>query len=158
MNRYTQKQIADNLGTNKQKVYRYIRDHHIKSVAKKGQTYIYDETVLEQIRRELNGGKYNYTDVVELLKQQLADKDRELKAKDKQLATQAQQITASTKLADQAQQLQLDLQQQLKALQAPQTPQGGQGEGTTTVSQPSTQPKEKAPNEPKKRHWWQFGR
>lgn len=43
------KQIADELGIDKQKVYRFINNNHIKETVQKGQTKLYDETVQNRI-------------------------------------------------------------------------------------------------------------
>lgn len=66
--------------------------------------------------------------VVNLLKGQLAEKDKQLEAKDKQITALTEALQKAQQITDQAQHLQANSEQRLLALQAP------------------------------KKHWWSFGK
>jgi predicted transcriptional regulator YheO len=50
----TTKQLADTLGIDKQKVYRYIKKHNIKEAHQSGSTLYYDEAVEVRISQEFS--------------------------------------------------------------------------------------------------------
>lgn len=69
-----------------------------------------------------------FASIVNLLKGQLAEKDKQLEAKDKQIEALTEALQKAQQITDQAQHLQANSEQRLLALQAP------------------------------KKHWWPFGK
>ena len=69
-----------------------------------------------------------FASIVNLLKGQLAEKDKQLEAKDKQIEALTEALQKAQQITDQAQHLQANSEQRLLALQAP------------------------------KKHWWSFGK
>ena len=89
-----------------------------------------------------NVGSEQLNAVIQVLKNQLQEKDKQMAEKDRQIAE-------AHKLADQAQHLQLTAESKLKELQQPQMPH------TTSVDVSSSK-QDNSPREPVKRHWWQI--
>lgn len=101
---WTMKQIADELGVNKMKVYRTINRHEISESFKKGQALYYNEDARKQIEQFINENPThtgNNKEVVEDFKESL----------NKQIKNQQEQIENLTKLLDQSQRLQLIAEQ-----------------------------------------------
>jgi AcrR family transcriptional regulator len=93
----TIKQIADELGVDKQRVYRYIKANHINEahqergvmyftdvVEKAVIRYFYDETTSSDVHHDVHQTTSNDT-VVVALKQELNAKNAQLEVKDKQI-------------------------------------------------------------------------
>lgn len=80
------KQIADELGVDKQRVYRFINKECIEEVAQSGQMKLYDETAQNRIKQHFlqsqpnQRSKSNETDetVIEALLKQLEIKDKQI--------------------------------------------------------------------------------
>lgn len=99
---WTMKQIADNLGVNKMKVYRTVTNNSIPYAYKKGQTLYFNATSKATIEDLITPNQSKIT------KLSLAV----LKSLNEEIASQQEQIARLTKLLDQSQKLQLLAQQQ----------------------------------------------
>lgn len=156
----TIKQISDELGVDKQKVYRYIKKNHIKEVhqecisealQKKGTKY-YDEvgeslikqgfsdnTASDEVQQEVHHNHINDAVIdtllmqIEVLKNELDVKNEQIKEKDKQLSD-------TLKALDQAQQLHAIAENKVKLLEEQQE------------EKKSVEP----PEQPEQKHWWNF--
>lgn len=100
-------------------------------------------------------------DIIAELRERLADKDNtiallkdQLNVKDKQIADDHKTIDTISKLADQAQQLDLTTHGQQKQLQEV------DGSVVSKLNSPNskTEPAEDTNKPPNKHHWWQLGR
>lgn len=115
----TIKQIADNLGLDKQKVYRYIKKNHINELHQNGQVMWFDDAVEIRIKKAFS----NETTSNELHHEavQTASFDtvllEQIKLLSKQLEEKDRQISNLQKLADQAQQLQAIAENKIKLLE-----------------------------------------
>ena len=148
---YSQKDIADRLGTSKSTVYRIIKELGLTHSTKQSQTMLYDESVLKSVKKDFENRKLVQGSVNESAK----SNDELIAQLKDDLQHERENVANLTRLLDQSQQLQLSLQQQLKALKAPQ-------EATTTSENNSkanddetTKNTEKATTEPDKLKWWQ---
>ena len=129
----TVKQIADELGISKQKVYRFIVRNHITASSEVKQSKLYDEAAEKLIKQGfLEDQPYqkshheahkNHNEpvrdvvseaVIELLQkelehknEQLREKDRQIREKDKQISEMQAQLSVNQKLIDQEQQLRM---------------------------------------------------
>lgn len=156
----TIKQIADELGVDKQKVYRYIKKNHIKEVnqerftdvlQKNGAKY-YDEvaealikqgfsdnTASDDVHQEVHQNYINdavidtFLKQIEVLKNELDMKNDQIKEKDKQLSD-------TLKALNQAQQLHAIAENKVKLLEEKQE--------EKRVVEPAPEPEQK--------HWWQI--
>ena len=167
----TIKQIADELGLDKQKVYRYIKKNHIKEVyqecisealQKNGVKY-YDEvaeslikqgfsdnTTSNEVHQEVHQKHINDT-VIDTLLEQIREKDKQLKEKDNQIAEKDNQMAALNKRLEESHRL-LDQSQQLQAMAASKIKllEEKQEEEKAIEPAPVSEP------EPEKKHWWHF--
>ena len=148
---YSQKDIADRVGTSKSTVYRIIKELGLKHSTKQSQTMLYDESVLKSVKKDFENRKLVQGSVNESAK----SNDELIAQLKDDLQHERENVANLTRLLDQSQQLQLSLQQQIKALKAPQ-------EATTTSENNSkanddetTKNTEKATTEPDKLKWWQ---
>ena len=148
---YSQKDIADRIGTSKSTVYRIIKELGLKHSTKQSQTMLYDESVLKSVKKDFENRKLVQGSVNESAK----SNDELIAQLKDDLQHERENVANLTRLLDQSQQLQLSLQQQIKALKAPQ-------EATTTSENNSkanddetTKDTEKATTEPDKLKWWQ---
>lgn len=126
----TVKQIADELGVSKQKVYRFIVRNHITASSEVKQSKLYDEAAEILIKQGLLEGELyqkshheahqNHINdtvrevVIELLRkeleqknEQLQEKDRQIREKDRQISEMQAQLSMNQKLIDQEQQLRM---------------------------------------------------
>ena len=97
----TLKQIADELGISKQRVYRYVKENHIGEAVQDGQAKWYDEAVQNQIKshftknephHESHQGHINEA-IYDALVKQLEEKDKQIEYLQKAL-DQEQQLHA----------------------------------------------------------------
>lgn len=155
----TIKQIAEEIGVSKQKVYRYIKKNHIKEVhqecisetlQKNGAKY-YDKVAENLIKQGLSDNiasdevqqevHQNHTDdiVIDTLLKQIDMLQSELDVKNEQIKEKDKQISDTLKALDQAQQLQARAENKVKLLE-------------------EKQEEEKAiePEQPEKKKWWEF--
>ena len=112
---------------------------------------LYDESVLKSVKKDFENRKLVQGSVNESAK----SNDELIAQLKDDLQHERENVANLTRLLDQSQQLQLSLQQQIKALKAPQ-------EATTTSENNSkanddetTKNTEKATTEPDKLKWWQ---
>ena len=148
---YSQKDIADRVGTSKSTVYRIIKELGLKNSTKQSQTMLYDESVLKAVRSEFEARKLAQNSPSESVQN-----NNELIAQLKDdLQHEREQVEKLTKLLDQSQQLQLNLQQQIKALKAPQDTTAASESNSKTNDDETTKDTEKAAKEPEKLKWWQ---
>lgn len=114
----TLKQMSDELGISKQKIYRYIKKNNINEVYQRDSTMYYDEVVQSQIKQEFTQ-KEVHQEVhqmhinevaIDMLSKQLEVLQNELEVKNKQIAEMQ-------KLLDQEQQLSMSKQQQVLQLE-----------------------------------------
>lgn len=148
---FSQKDIADRVGTSKSTVYRIIKELGLKNSTKKSQTMLYDESVLNAVRKSFEARKLAQNSSTES-----GQNSDELIAQLKDdLQHEREQVANLTKLLDQSQQLQLSLQQQIKLLKAPQDSSGASESNSKSSSEENTEGKEKTTTEPEKLKWWQ---
>lgn len=148
---YSQKDIADRLGTSKSTVYRIIKELGLKNATKQSQTMLYDESVLKAVRKDFEARKLNQNSPAE----SVHSNDELIAQLKDDLQHEREQVANLTKLLDQSQQLQLNLQQQIKALQAPQEATAASESNSKTNDDETTKDTEKAAKEPEKLKWWQ---
>lgn len=98
----TIKQLADELGVSKQRVYRYIKNNCINEAYQENGVMYFDDTAEKAIikglsvfdaRRDIHHDVHHdthYETVIDVLKQQLSAKDEQIKA----LQAQVSQLTA----------------------------------------------------------------
>lgn len=130
----TIKQLSDEIGVDKQKVYRYIKKNHINEAHQENGVMYYDETVQMQIKQALSQNEAHHEAyqnhineaVIDTLLKQSEMLKNELEAKNRQIAEMQ-------KLLDQEQQLRMAEHQRVLLL-------------------------EQQEEEPQKKHWWKFGK
>lgn len=136
----TVKQIADELGVSKQKVYRFIVRNHITASSEVKQSKLYDEAAEISIKQgfleeklyqkshhEVHQNHINDTvseAVIELLRkeleqknEQLQEKDRQIREKDRQISEMQAQLSMNQKLIDQEQQLHMVTERKLQLIE-----------------------------------------
>lgn len=148
---YSQKDIADRLGTSKSTVYRIIKELGLKHSTKQSQTMLYDESVLKSVKKDFENRKLVQGSVNESAK----SNDELIAQLKDDLQHERETVANLTRLLDQSQQLQLSLQQQLKALKAPQEATTASENNSKANDEETTKDKEKAATEPEKLKWWQ---
>lgn len=152
---YSQKDIADRIGTSKSTVYRIIKELGLKHSTKQSQTMLYDESVLKSVKKDFENRKLVQGSVNESAK----SNDELIAQLKDDLQHERETVANLTRLLDQSQQLQLSLQQQIKALKAPQkTPPEattGKENASKAEAKETTDDTKNATEQPDKRHWWQ---
>lgn len=152
---YSQKDIADRLGTSKSTVYRIIKELGLKHSTKQSQTMLYDESVLKSVKKDFENRKLVQGSVNESAK----SSDELIAQLKDDLQHERENVANLTRLLDQSQQLQLSLQQQIKALKAPQKTPPEATTGTENASKAeakeTTDDTKNTTEQPDKRHWWQ---
>ena len=148
---YSQKDIADRVGTSKSTVYRIIKELGLKNATKQSQTMLYDESVLKAVRKDFEARKLNQNSPAE----SVHSNDELIAQLKDDLQHEREQVANLTKLLDQSQKLQLNLQQQLKALKAPQEATTASENNSKANDDETTKDTEKAAKEPEKLKWWQ---
>lgn len=148
---YSQKDIADRLGTSKSTVYRIIKELGLTHSTKQSQTMLYDESVLKSVKKDFENRKLVQGSVNESAK----SNDELIAQLKDDLQHERENVANLTRLLDQSQQLQLSLQQQLKALKAPQEATTASEDNSKANDDETTKDTEKATTEPDKLKWWQ---
>lgn len=148
---YSQKDIADRVGTSKSTVYRIIKELGLKNATKQSQTMLYDESVLKAVRKDFEARKLSQNSPAE----SVHSNDELIAQLKDDLQHEREQVANLTKLLDQSQKLQLNLQQQLKALKAPQKATAASENNSKANDEETTKDTEKAAKEPEKLKWWQ---
>ena len=118
----TIKQIADELGIDKQRVYRYIKKNHINEAHQKNGVMYYDEVVESSIKRaflqkEPHQVSASNDAVIDVLMKQSEMLQKELEIKNKQIEELNNRLAENQKLLDQAQQLHAMTEQKIKLLE-----------------------------------------
>jgi hypothetical protein len=129
----TIKQIADELGVSKQKVYRFIVRNHITASSEVKQSKLYDEAAETLIKQGFLEGKLyqkshheahqNHINdtvseaVIELLRKELEQKNEQLQEKDRQISEMQAQLSMNQKLIDQEQQLHMVTERKLQLIE-----------------------------------------
>ncbi|MCP9334127.1 replication protein B [Lentilactobacillus hilgardii] len=109
---YTMKQIADSIGIDKTKVWRFIRDNNIREYSKNGRVLLFDE---QQRVRIIKGVKSNDVHSMNERKNDSNLSDKELISVLKnELEQKNKEIDKFQKLLDQQQQLNLSSQKLLE--------------------------------------------
>lgn len=153
----TIKQLADELGVDKQKVYRYIKKNHIKEVnqeciseaSQKNGVKYYDEVAEILIKQGFSNNiasdkvHQNYINdtVVDSLLKQIETLRNELDVKNEQIKEKDKQISDTLRALDQAQQLQAMAESKVKLLEE-------------KVLEPA--PESEPEQEKEKKKWWKF--
>lgn len=109
---WTLKQIADELGISKQKVYRYVKEHHINEARQSGQTKWYDDTAQAQIKAHF------LTTTASAEPHHEAHQDSVYDALLKQLEIKDSQIAELQRLLDQEQKLHAMAQAKIELLES----------------------------------------
>lgn len=148
---YSQKDIADRIGTSKSTVYRIIKELGLKHSTKQSQTMLYDESVLKSVKKDFENRKLVQGSVNESAK----SNDELIAQLKDDLQHERETVANLTRLLDQSQQLQLSLQQQIKALKAPQEATTASENNSKVNDEETTKDTEKAATEPEKLKWWQ---
>ena len=148
---YSQKDIADRLGTSKSTVYRIIKELGLTHSTKQSQPMLYDESVLKSVKKDFENRKLVQGSVNESAK----SNDELIAQLKDDLQHERENVANLTRLLDQSQQLQLSLQQQIKALKAPQEATTPSEHNSKANDDETTKNTEKATTEPDKLKWWQ---
>lgn len=135
----TIKQIADELGIDKQKVYRFIKKNCINEVNKNESVKRYDEVAQKQIKQGLKQNEVHKESASKHIN------DTVIETLLKQLDTKDQQIAELQKLLDQAQQLNMADKKRIEELEEKQKSQAIE-ENQAAVVEPGEQ----------KKTWWKF--
>ena len=163
----TIKQIADELGVDKQRVYRYIRKNHINEAHQKNGVMHYDEATEMLIKQGFSENKSLHEAHHEVLQNHISDTvneaviemlQNELQAKNEQIAALTEELALERQhsreqsdrlavLADQAQKLQLV---QLK-------PELAETDADRQAAVPTdVEKKQGVPDSGTEKKWWQF--
>ena len=163
----TIKQIADELGVNKQKVYRFIVKNHITASSEVKQSKLYDEAAEMMIKshfdrittscerssepHQKSGNEMLLEQLIkelEVKNEQLSEKDRQIREKDRQIAEMQAQLSKNQKLIDQEQQLRMVTERKFQLLEQQQK------DGNKAFQEEEMQQgvSEKA----EEKHWWKF--
>lgn len=125
---YTTLEISKKIGSNKQRVYRYIKRNNIKEAHQEAGVMYYSEKVLNLIKQDFNDNKENNNSHQEALHNHINDmknealvkqleiKDIQLENKDKQLAQANERLADMQRLLDQQQRLTLSSVQEAQTL------------------------------------------
>jgi len=108
----TMKQIANDIGVSKQKVYRYVKANHIKVIQKNESRFLFDEAAEVLIKQHFNqntSSQSHQSDsgentIISLLEKELEFRNEQIKIKDKlieDLAGQLKETTAALACAQQ---------------------------------------------------------
>lgn len=123
----TIKQIADEIGTSKQQVYRYVKKNCIKEAHQVNGTLFYDETaknlIVQGISKKAESTEADQRNtnetaidaVISMLKKELEAKDRQIEELQAALKREQELHTSAQRLHNQAQQLHLGSLAQLEA-------------------------------------------
>lgn len=131
----TMKQIADDLGVSKQRVYRYIKKNHINETYQETGVMYFDDAVVERIKQGLfeqavsndvhqeNRNDTMLEAVIDMLRKELESKNAQLAVKDEQIRELNERLAESNTALVTAQQTAKDaqalhagtIQQQLEA-------------------------------------------
>ena len=118
---FTMLDVAKIVGCSKSTVYRVVKDNHLRAKKKKGQSKLYDETLIKLVRTKIDDVNDSKEPVQRISIETL---QKQLEAKDKQIDQLNEQLRMAQINLSQSQQLQLKQAEQIKRLEAPQEPTG----------------------------------
>lgn len=111
------KQIADEIGIDKQKVYRFVTKNHIKESHQIGKTKQYNEAVEKLIKHQFDQEVIHQEPVQNHIEKSVFDViEKQLEEKSNQLKVKDLQIDKLNQALNQQQQLHLKLQQDMTHL------------------------------------------
>ena len=121
----TTKQIADELGIDKQRVYRYIKKNHISEALRKNGVMYYDDVAETNIKQAFDDKsvsnevlqKHIDEAVIDTLLKQSEMLQKELEIKNKQIEKLNEMLAESYKILNQEQQLHAMAKQELRLLE-----------------------------------------
>ena len=113
---YTMLEMAKIAGTSKSTVYRTIKEKHIKPTKHKGQSNLYDESVLKLIISKIEEDSVSHDPVQRIGIETL---QKQLEVKDKQIEQLNEQLKMAQINLNQSQQLALEQSKKIKELEAP---------------------------------------
>lgn len=144
------REIADELGVDKQRVYRYIKKNHIREAVQRNGVNYYDEAAQSLIKQgffdsvplQESGSRSTSNEAVfEAVLKQLEMLQKELEVKNQQIADLNERLADSQKL--------LAREQELKVL--------SEGKILKLEAKQEAKQEEQA-NEEKHKPWWRFGK
>jgi len=162
----TMKQLADEIGVDKQRVYRYIRKNNIAEACQDAGVMLYDETaetlIKEHFLKETASDDVNQAipdplqstiseTLIDMLKLELEFKNRQITDQQRSIQEQQRSIQDLTAIIATKDNQILELTTSLNAAQALHA---GTIQKQLTDSQPVAN--EEKPTEGKRRRWWQF--
>lgn len=134
---YTMLDVAKITGCSKSTVYRVVKANHLRAKRTKGQTRLYDETLIKLVKSKIeedsNSREPIQRNALETLQKQLDSKDK-----------------AIDQLQEQLKMAQVNLNQAQRALSQSLEIQNKQAEKIKLLEEPKNDEK------PKKKHWWEF--
>lgn len=146
----TIKQMADALGVDKQRVYRYIKKSCINEAHQKNGVMYYDEAVEKRIKQAFSKNEPHQESassdtVVDVLLKQSEMLQKELEIKNKQISDLNDRLAECQKLLDQYQKLSA-MEKVVKKIEMENNPEKEEESLTPSSAEPET----------KKKAWWKF--
>lgn len=146
----TIKQMADAIGVDKQRVYRYIKKSCINEAHQKNGVMYYDETVEKRIKQAFSKNEPHQESassdtVVDVLLKQSEMLQKELEIKNKQISDLNDRLAECQKLLDQYQKLSA-MEKVVKKIEMENSPEKEEESLTPSSAEPET----------RKKAWWKF--
>lgn len=146
----TIKQMADALGVDKQRVYRYIKKSCINEVHQKNGVMYYDEAVEKRIKQAFSKNEPHQESassdtVVDVLLKQSEMLRKELEIKNKQISDLNDRLAECQKLLDQYQKLSA-MEKVVQKIEMENNPEKEKESLTPSSAEPET----------RKKAWWKF--
>ena len=146
----TIKQMADALGVDKQRVYRYIKKSCIKEAHQKNGVMYYDEAVEKRIKQAFSQNEPHQESassdtVVDVLLKQSEMLQKELEIKNKQISDLNDRLAECQKLLDQYQKLRA-MEKVVQKIEMENNPEKEEDSLTPSSAEPET----------RKKAWWKF--
>lgn len=146
----TIKQMADALGVDKQRVYRYIKKSCINEAHQKNGVMYYDEAVEKRIKQAFSKNEPHQESassdtVVDVLLKQSEMLQKELEIKNKQISDLNDRLAECQKLLDQYQKLSA-MEKVVKKIEMENNPEKEEESLTPSSAEPET----------RKKAWWKF--
>lgn len=113
---FTMLEVAKIVGCSKSTVYRVVKDNHLRSKKKKGQTKLYDETLIKLVRSKIDDISNSKEPLQRISIETL---QKQLETKDKQIEQLNEQLKMAQINLNQSQQLALEQSKKIKELEAP---------------------------------------
>lgn len=146
----TIKQMADAIGVDKQRVYRYIKKSCINEAHQKNGVMYYDEAVEKRIKQAFSKNEPHQESassdtVVDVLLKQSEMLQKELEIKNKQISDLNDRLAECQKLLDQYQKLSA-MEKVVKKIEMENSPEKEEESLTPSSAEPET----------RKKAWWKF--